>query len=479
MGKKKSEAIAIPFGNGFIPRDYQWKVWQERGKGARFIIKCWPRRAGKDLDAWNMLIAESQKRVGQYWYCFPTGALGRKILWEGFDNEGKTFLDYIPKSEIVSKNSTDMKIQMRNGSIIIVTGVDLIDKSAVGTNGIGYVFSEYSLMNPQAWKFINPIISMNGGFAIFTYTPRGKNHGWTLLKTFKELAKSNPEYYVSHLTADSISKTNPEIYSKQFLKSKRKEIAMENNGDDSLFYQEYFTNFDVAVSESIYGNQIKVLEDQGRYTSLSAIMTDMTIVAMDIGRSDKFVASFYQIRQGKILLVDMFAESFGTPERHAKMIASRGYNLKHIVFPHDARHKKYGATTVVNLFRKHLPAHLHSAITVNPKISRVWVGIDIVKDNFQYLCIDKHNCSEMLDQLKQYTKKFNKSKGVYGDEPGHGEPSHYADSLREGIRFIATRYGYLLNTDDSGYNKGTNKPIDDSMQKIYQERLNTLRLQIK
>ncbi len=473
------KTVTIPFGNGFVPRDYQWKVWQARGRGARFILKCWPRRAGKDLDAWNMLIAESQKRVGQYWYCFPTGALGRKILWEGFDNAGKPFLDYIPKSEVVSKNSTEMKIKMRNGSIIIVTGVDLIDKSAVGTNGIGYVFSEYSLMNPQAWKFINPIVSMNGGFAIFTYTPRGKNHGWTLLKTFKELAKSNPEYYVSHLTANDIAKSNPEIYPKSFLRSKRKEIAMENKGDDSLFFQEYHTNFDVAVSEAIYGNQLKILEDQNRYKSLSGIMTDNTIVAMDIGRSDKFVATFYQIRQGKILLIDMFAESFGDPERHAKMIASKGYNLKHIVFPHDAKHKKYGSTTVVSLFRKYLPPHLNSTIEVNPKISKIWVGIDIVKDNFPYLCIDKHNCSEMMDQLKQYRKKYNKSTGTFGDEPEHKEPSHYADSLREGMRFIASRYGHLLNTDDVVYNEKKTKVVDDSMRKIYKERLNTLRLQIK
>lgn len=45
---------------------------------------------------------------------------------------------------------------------------------------------------------MRPILKLNGGFAWFVYTPRGKNHGWKL----REVARKNPEWYLSELTVE-------------------------------------------------------------------------------------------------------------------------------------------------------------------------------------------------------------------------------------------------------------------------------------
>jgi hypothetical protein len=283
---------------------------------------------------------------------------------------------------------------------------------------------------------------------------------------------------VSHLTADDIRKTNLDVYPGDFLEKKRKEIALENRGDESLFWQEYYTNFEVALSEAIYGQEIVELEHTGRYCVLSPIYSDSTIVAFDVGRSDATVATYYQIRNGKIMLIDYFVDYSGSPELHAKMVADSGYNIKHIVLPHDATQMKWGNVNAKSIFVRHLPYHLQGTVTVNPRISNLWVGIFMVKDNWRYLIINSNTCAPFFEKIKAYRKTYNKSKDEFGDAPEHGESSHYADSLREGIRFIVTRYGHLLNAEKLGYNKKEEYAQLDKA-KIYRERKERLKLMIK
>jgi phage terminase large subunit len=41
------------------------------------------------------------------------------------------------------------------------------------------VFSEWSLAKPEAWTYMRPILAENGGWAVFIWTPRGRNHATT------------------------------------------------------------------------------------------------------------------------------------------------------------------------------------------------------------------------------------------------------------------------------------------------------------
>ena len=152
-------------------------------------VLVWHRRAGKEKTCWNYLISQALQKVGIYYYFFPHFAQGRKILWDGIDKQGMRFLDHLPACLIDGKkNSTEMKIRLKNGSIIQVVGTNNID-SVVGTNPIGCVFSEYSLQDPNAWSLIRPILTENGGWAVFNFTPRGSNHA----KELFDMAKQNPE----------------------------------------------------------------------------------------------------------------------------------------------------------------------------------------------------------------------------------------------------------------------------------------------
>lgn len=168
------------------------------------------------------------ERVGTYFYFLPSYKQAKKVIWDNIDNDGFKMLDHIPKELIKGTNATELKIELKNGSIIQLIAADEFKESGVGTNPIGVVFSEYSISHPDAWKYVRPILAANGGWAIFNFTPRGKNHAWTLLR----MAMESEKWFWQVLTAD-----DTKILSQEVLDQERKESS------ESLFKQEYYCEF--------------------------------------------------------------------------------------------------------------------------------------------------------------------------------------------------------------------------------------------
>lgn len=188
-------SIELPY--RFTPRDYQIPFLRAMDRGCQRACLVWHRRAGKDKSAVQVSIKKSSQRKGGYYYYFPTGALGRKILWEGQDNDGFRFIDHFPPGSIVRKNDTEMLIETVWGSHFRIIGTDNLD--VVGTNPVGCVFSEYALQDQKAWGLIQPILRGNDGWAIFAYTPRGRNHGYDL---YQIASVNRREWFCQLLTID-------------------------------------------------------------------------------------------------------------------------------------------------------------------------------------------------------------------------------------------------------------------------------------
>ena len=179
-------------------------------------MKVWHRRSGKDLTDLNIIIAEMMEHVGNYYYFFPTFAQGKKVIWEGKTKDEVPFLDYFPKELVDGKpNDSELKIKFKNGSMFQLIGTDNFD-AIMGTNPIGCVFSEFSLQNPKAWDYIRPILTENGGWAIFNFTPRGLNHAWKLLQQ----AKNSPRWFWQVLTVK-----DTQAISEENLEQERKEMT--------------------------------------------------------------------------------------------------------------------------------------------------------------------------------------------------------------------------------------------------------------
>lgn len=229
--------IQIP--HAFVPRDYQLPLFQAMDSGIKRAILVWHRRAGKDKACWNYMIKRACERVGTYFYFLPEYSQAKKVVWDNIDNDGFRMIDHIPKELVAATNATDLKITLVNGSVIQLMGADNFSKSGVGTNPIGVVMSEYSINNPEVWGFLRPILKVNGGWAIFNFTPRGQNHAYQLLK----MAEENDDWFTQILTVDDTGVLSPED-----IEDERKEGMSQ-----AMIDQEYYAKF-IESATSFFKN---------------------------------------------------------------------------------------------------------------------------------------------------------------------------------------------------------------------------------
>lgn len=224
--------ITLP--HKFQPREYQLPFLQAMDGGKDRAVIVWNRRSGKDKVCFNFIVKRAFERVGTYFYFLPTYSQAKKVIWDNIDNDGFRMLEHIPKEVIKNTNATELKIELKNGSIIQLIGADEFKKSGVGTNPIGVVFSEYSLNNSEAWGYIRPILAANKGWAVFNFTPRGMNHAHKLLVQ----AQANDKWFTEILTVDDTKVLTAE------------QLAEEKAGmPQDLFEQEYYCKFIEGASQ--------------------------------------------------------------------------------------------------------------------------------------------------------------------------------------------------------------------------------------
>jgi len=261
MAVKKQELnIKIPY--NFTPRKYQIPFLKAWDSGVKRLFIVWHRRSGKDKTIIANLIKRMMERKGTYYYTLPTYSQARKIVWLGADKEGFKFLDHFPKSLVKNINQQEMIIELINGSIFQLIGADNIDR-IVGTNPVGVVFSEYSLMKPEVWNFISPILRENGGWAVFVMTPRGTNHAYDLMNKIK----NDPNWFLEVLTVD-----DTQALTKEQLDEARNELPYD------VFMQEYYVKFldnGLGFFRRIDENVYKIEDYKKRMMSFFQIGVDL------------------------------------------------------------------------------------------------------------------------------------------------------------------------------------------------------------
>lgn len=400
----------------FDPRPYQLDFLKAMDSGLKRAVLVWHRRAGKEIACWNYMIREACcGRVGTYCYFFPTSRLGRRILWDGANKDGKRFIDYIPKELIDGQpNSVEMRITLKNGSVIQIIGTDQIIN--VGINPIGCVFSEYSLQDAKAWNFTRPILRENDGWAIFNFTPRGRNHAYDMFL----MAEDNPDWFCQRLT---ISDTG--VLTEDDMDAERREGMSEH-----LIQQEYYCNFDQGQEGSFYAKYLTQAELDGRITRVPYDSYALVDTYWDIGVSDSTAIIFAQNTGNEIHIIDYYetcGEGLNHYSRVLRLKASENlWQYGTHWAPHDiqVRELGHGART-----RLEMAKELGIDFNIVPNIG-IYEGVEMVRGIFHKLWIDRQNCKHFIKCVENYHKHYNERLNVYSDRAVHDWSSHCADALR-------------------------------------------------
>jgi phage terminase large subunit len=408
-------AIRLP--NSWDPRPYQLPAWLAFEGGKRRGAMIWHRRAGKDSFGLNFTATQAMQRVGVYWHLAPTQKQVRKIVWDNINANGHRVIDQVwPSALRRSVNSQEMKIELVNGSIWQCVGSDNYD-SLVGANPVGVVFSEYSLADPAAWEYVRPILAENGGWAIFLFTPRGKNHAYALYR----MAQRNPDWFCEVLTADDTRAISAEAI----------EAEREAGMSEEMVAQEFYCSFEAPNAGAYYGKQMAQAWQDNRVGRVPVEPGVPCETWWDLGVDDSTAIWITQTVVREIRCVHYYENSGEGLAHYANYLAEWAARHETRFLRHGMPHDIEVRELATGKSRREVCERQLGLrpIVVAPRLD-LESGIEQVRRILSQCWFDEEGCARGVAALTEYSKDWDETRKVFAARPKHDWASHGADAFR-------------------------------------------------
>jgi phage terminase large subunit len=404
-------------------RTYQKRIFEFFAAGGRRAVVVAHRRSGKDCAGLNWMVSELWQTPGiEGFYVLPTFTQAKRVLWHGLTDQRRKMLDFIPPEIIATRNEAELRIVLRNRSQLSFVGSEQLD-ALMGSNPSRLVFSEYALQRPDAWDFLRPILTQNGGKVLFLSTPRGRNHLWTLFSH----AERDPSWYAARLTVadtrkDASGEDGAPVISEESVDKERLEGMPEN-----LIAQEFFCSFAEAVAGGVYARELAEAEAQGRVGPVPHLAGRPVIASWDIGAGVTAITVAQTAPPLRICVVDYIELDVNASLPEAvRVLAQKPYVVGEHIFPHDFRQAEWASErsrvgTARSLGLRHL--------RVLPRLP-VEEGIHAAKMLLARCWFDERNTRDLVAALAAYKREWDETRKVFSLRPSHEWCSHGADSFR-------------------------------------------------
>lgn len=404
------------------PRPYQLDLWEALLGGAKRADVVAHRRWGKDEVALHWAAAAAWTRPGGYWHMLPEAAQGRKVIWDAVNpHTGKRRIEEaFPAAMKPTFNESEMRVVLGNGSTWQVLGSDNYDR-LMGASAAGVVMSEWSLARPEAWAQIRPILLENDGWALFLWTPRGRNHA---ARAF-DSRRGDPEWFCLKSPA-----TETDVFTPEQLEREKRELIAELGSveeGEARFASEYLVDFDAAAPGTYYASLLAEAERAGRVGRVPADPALRVDTAWDLGIDDYTAVWFFQQAGREVRVIDYFETSGqGLDAVVREAIGSRPYLWGAHHLPHDVMVRELASGRSRYETLESLGLRGISVGTATDPEERVNAARLMIP-----MCwFDAERCAGGLSRLRAYRKRWNRATHSYGG-PLHDQASHGADAFGE------------------------------------------------
>jgi len=381
-------------------------------RGQRFGSLVCHRRAGKSYSAVHEAVIRAlytPKKNARYAYIAPYRQQAKEIGWLYLKDAARPFV----KSEKEIRES-ELRVRLINGAWITMYGSDNPD-ALRGIYLDGVILDEFGDCRPNLWhEVILPTLTDRQGWAIIAGTPRGKNAFYHL----NELAKNDPEWFQLTLKASDSG-----LLPQSELDMMRKMMS------EDQYAQELECSFDAAVLGTYYASLITKIEAKGQTNQVSLYDPNQKVnVALDLGYTDSTAIWFWQHRPDGIAMIN-YHEAHSQPlHYYFDLFNGLGYDYENIFLPHDAKAKtlQTGRSTVEQFLEHFKDTDTEVRITPNLKVQQ---GIDAARLVLPLVHFDR-DCSEGVECLRGYRRKYNDLTKSYSDKPLHDWAADGADAFR-------------------------------------------------
>lgn len=438
----------LPLPHKWEPREHQVALYEYlAGEGKRADVVA-HRRWGKDEVALHWGSAAAGSKVGNYWHLLPEASQGRKAIWESVNpHTGRRRIEEAFPAEVRAKrNNDDMKLWLHNGSSWQVAGSDNFN-SLVGSSPAGVVFSEWSLARPDAWTYIRPILAENDGWALFLWTPRGRNHA---TRAFEHRQGEPDDWFTLKSSAE-----DTEVFTREQLARERAELIAELGSEEeghARYASEYLVEFDAPAPGTYYASTLERARVDGRIGRVPYDPMLQVDTAWDLGINDFTAIWFFQQVGREVRAIDYFETSGeGLDSIVRQAIAAKPYLYGTHHLPHDVMAREIGPgrsryETLAGLGVSPIAV----GTPANPQ-ERINAGRMLIPITW----FDAEKCALGLDRLRAYRKKWSRETHGYGG-PVHDAASHGADAFGE---FAVSRRGAPEKRKPPAYYRGDLGPL--------------------
>ncbi len=412
-------------------RQYQTDVQKVlfSGQSKRILIE-WPRRAGKEVVTWNIIVHAAIVEPGMYIMTYPTNVRARKILWQGaalINGKSVKFLDMIPKKLIAKKNDADMTVELVNGSIIWLVGCDIDPGKLRGTNPRGICYCELAFSDPRVVHVMLPVLRQNGGWLIGQSTFDGMNHFYRMIESNKD----DPLWYCKVESIRTLLDENGNPYISEEDVEEDRRAGMP----EYLIQQEYYGNVQVNEETKFFAIAINKVYETDRLVSGLVTPNKNVYSFFDIGVNDctAITLAQFEMREGKL-----WPHVIGYIENNNRDLKfyvdeirqfCNRYNLAlhtHFV-PHDGANRNWndGLKTTVDYLQE---MGERGIVVKRPASQRV--AVEAIRQKLFMTKFNKENTGRLIECLSSYEKEFDEKLDRFKDLPVHDWSSHGVKSYQ-------------------------------------------------
>lgn len=207
--------------------------------------------------------------------------------------------------------------------------------------------------------------------------------------------------------------------------------------DAPLMWQEYPSTpdeaFQVSTEGCYYATQIAAARKSNRILPSLPHVAAPVNTFWDIGRGDMTCIWFHQRVGPENRFIHYHEASGEDVEYYVKYLQDRNWIFGHHFLPHEAAHKRMGASADTNrsikeMFEDQMPGQRFEIV---PRVSTLSAGIQSTRNVFGTASFSEEGCLDGIKRLSGYRKRWDKVRGCWMAEHEHNDDSHGADAFRQ------------------------------------------------
>lgn len=417
--------------------------WKE---GYKNFLYVWHRRAGKTKLCVNHILAAAMQRVGAYYIISPQLTQSRRNIWEARGDDGVAFIDHFPKQLVHRADNKEMKVYLKNGSIVGLAASDKNNYEKLrGMNILGYVLDEYATQSPEVRETLIPMIVENGGWEIIISTPSGHNHFYYLYNKLK----NNENFITEILTVDDTRRNDG---TPVLDKSKIDRMINDFGWSEAKARQELWCDFSSAVVGAVFGSQMAEVQKEKRMYNFPVLNDRPVHTAWDLGQHDSTAIWFFQVYPDYVHVVGYYENSFRQLSHYVNVVhkfrEDHGIVFGNHWFPHDGKNKTGPRGESWQMRGRQLGLNTQ-VLTVERKS----ILIERARSMFRIFKFNQSNCQRGIDCLLEYKFQYNEAMQLVGNSPVHNWASHGADAFL-----------YMCKAIKNGSQGPVGKPIKNAVR---------------